>query len=83
MENRILIIKTGALGDVLRTTVLLEGLIEKNVHPRITWITKRNAAPLLQNNPYIDELCFEDDVPPEVFQRIYTLVISLEENVEA
>lgn len=80
MENRILIIKTGALGDVLRTTVLLEGLIEKFVHPKITWITNKNADALLQNNPYIYDIYYEDELPEIVFTRTYSLIISLEEN---
>ncbi len=80
MEKRILIIKTGALGDVLRTTVLLEGLIEKYVHPKITWITNKNADALLQNNPYIDDIYYEDAIPEIVFSRTYALIISLEEN---
>ena len=52
----VLIIKTGAMGDVLRTTSLLAPL--KRAHPdaRITWVTEEAALPLLRNNPFIDEL---------------------------
>ncbi len=52
----VLLIKTGAMGDVLRTTSLLAPL--KRAHPdaRITWITEAAALPLLRNNPFIDEL---------------------------
>jgi len=47
--SRILIIKTGALGDVLRTTSILPGL--RAVHGAgldITWVTAHAARPLLE-----------------------------------
>jgi heptosyltransferase-2 len=54
-EFRVLIIKLDALGDVLRTTCLLPSL--KRQHPgcQVTWLTSREAAPVLENNPLIDE----------------------------
>lgn len=65
-EEKILIIKTGyseildrqsnsrrvSLGDVLRTTVLLNLYKGKNV----TWVTDEYAMPLLEGNPYITHL---------------------------
>ena len=46
---KILIIKTGAQGDVLRTTTLLH-LFKNDL---VYWLTKENSLPLLENNPYI------------------------------
>ncbi len=56
MENRILIIKLGALGDVLRTTPILP--ILRNVYPaaHITWVTEPEALALLRSNPAINRL---------------------------
>ncbi|MBN1355071.1 glycosyltransferase family 9 protein [bacterium] len=53
---RILIINMDALGDVLMTTALLP--VIKKTHPvsTIRWITSPGAVPLLENNPYIDEI---------------------------
>ena len=53
IEKRILIIKLDALGDVLRTTSILSALIKKYPDSGITWITRKNGLPLLENNPYI------------------------------
>ena len=53
IEKKILIIKLDALGDVLRTTSILPALINKYPHSGITWITRKNAFPLLNNNPFI------------------------------
>src|SRR5512143_1869596 len=54
--KRILIIKLGATGDVLRTTPLLRGL--RNTCPgcHITWLTGPDALPILEGIPEIDRL---------------------------
>jgi heptosyltransferase-2 len=51
--TEILIIKTAALGDVLRTTSILPGL--RNAHPgaRITWITAPAAVDLVRTHPLV------------------------------
>jgi ADP-heptose:LPS heptosyltransferase len=56
VDERILIVKLDAMGDVLRTTACLEPL--KRVHPRshVTWITRANAVPLLAGNPLVDRI---------------------------
>lgn len=46
---KVLIIKLGALGDLVRTTALLR-MLEGDV----TWVTSSPAAPLLRDNRYID-----------------------------
>jgi heptosyltransferase II len=49
----ILIVKTAALGDVLRTTSILPGL--HRVHPgaRVTWLTAPGAVDLVRTHPSI------------------------------
>ena len=69
-KEKILIIKTGysetldkednsrkvSLGDVLRTTLLLN--LYKKYH--VTWVSDEEAFPLLKNNPYINKLLHFD-----------------------
>jgi len=52
----ILIIKLAAMGDVLRTTPIIDALKEKYPNSRISWITKENSISLLENNKSIDNL---------------------------
>jgi hypothetical protein len=54
MGHRILIIKLGALGDVIRTAALLPGL--KRVWPQshITWVSRSSGVRALANHPLID-----------------------------
>ena len=53
---RVLIIKLGALGDVLRTTPLLKGLKKESPEVEIVWLTSPASAELLQGNPLIDQV---------------------------
>ena len=52
----ILIINLDAMGNVLVTTSILPAL--KRLYPQshISWITLKNAAPLLAFNPYVDRV---------------------------
>ena len=52
----ILIVKTGALGDVLRTTSILPGLRERYTDCRVTWITAPAAVDLVRSNPLVAEV---------------------------
>ena len=74
--RKILIIKIGALGDVLRTTPLLRVL-----PGHVTWVTSAKAAPLLQDNPYIDRLHCVEDPSDAWIGRKYDLVINLEDDM--
>jgi heptosyltransferase-2 len=56
IEQRILIVKLDAMGDVLRTTACLPPL--KRLYPRshVTWITRRDSRAVLAGNPWIDRV---------------------------
>ncbi len=51
--QEILILKTGALGDVLRTTSLLPGLHSRYPRCRVTWVTAPGAVDLLRLHPLV------------------------------
>lgn len=77
---RILIIKMGARGDVLRTTPLLAGLRKKyGEDAHITWITAPESVELLQNLPGLD-LLLALDIPSllAVQGRCFDLVVCLD-----
>lgn len=69
-----LIIKLGALGDVLRTTAILNDL-----GGDITWITRPDAVPLLKGIDGITRVvsCL-DDIKGEHFDSVYNLDDDLE-----
>ena len=66
-DMRVLVLKTGALGDVLRTTSILPGL--KEVHPdlHLTWVTAPAAKSLVDRHPLVDRvLCVSPKDAPAV-----------------
>jgi ADP-heptose:LPS heptosyltransferase len=54
--TRILIVNLDAMGNVLVTKTLLPALKRKFPESTILWITLKNAAPLLQENPLLDRV---------------------------
>lgn len=77
--TRVLIIKTGAMGDVLRTTSLLPALCRDAPDTRIVWLTAPEAAPLLMGNPMVHEVIPFDHVAyPSLAPREFDLLISLD-----
>ena len=76
--TNVLIIKVGALGDVVRTTPLLR-VLEGN----ITWVTAARAVPLLEGNPYIDRIRRIEAGPERLLGDKYDLVINLEDEPAA
>ena len=76
---RILIIKTGALGDVLRTTTILQVVRRQFPQSHITWITAPSAVPLLSANEQINTLLsFNEDDAGGLLKEKFDLSICLE-----
>lgn len=59
-DRKLVIVKLGALGDVLRTTPILHAFRRKYPRAHITWVTKRNAKDMLENCPRINRLVYVD-----------------------
>lgn len=56
VKKRILIIKLGAIGDVLRTTPLLRKFKKDNPHCQISWVVDKSGREILENNHFIDRI---------------------------
>ena len=68
--KKILIINLDAMGDVLMTTAQLPGIKRKFPESTIYWITLKNAAPLLFNNPIVDHIYTFDASTALILQQI-------------
>jgi len=73
MKN-VLIIKLGAKGDVLRSTVILRAL-----EGRIYWLTSEGALPLLEGNGFIYKIVTDISELKDVH---FDLVLNMEDNIE-
>lgn len=77
----ILIIKTGALGDVVRSTFLAQALKNKykDCNPKIFWLTSELAVDFFSNNSFVDHVVVEKD--KDRLKEIYfDLIVNLEES---
>ena len=83
---RIVIIKLGAKGDVVRTLPILEALKKKYKNCEITWITKENALEIFNNNRGVDKLVAiedEKEVRELCNNKEFDLLINLDVEKEA
>lgn len=72
---KILIIKLGAKGDVIRTLPIAQAIKEKYPNSHITWITKESALNIFEGNPFIDKVFSLEDYPKESFDILYNFDI--------
>ena len=83
-KGKILVIKLGAMGDVLRTTFILQGLKEKYPGSSITWVVAKGSESILEGNPNIARIWPLD---LEIFKRLeferFSLVINLDLSPES
>ena len=83
-KGKILVIKLGAMGDVLRTTFILKGLKEKYPRSSITWIVAKGSESILEGNPAISRIWSFD---LEIFKRLqsekFSVVINLDLSPES
>lgn len=77
--GRILIIKREAMGDVLRTTCILEPLHKKFPDHTIIWFTSEKSHGVLEGNPYIDEIWTDNFGALQTFSYfLFDTVINLD-----
>lgn len=78
-SKKILIIKLGALGDVLRTTPILEAIKKKNPECLVYWLTSEESKEILEGNSYIDKiLTFDLENILRIQQEKFDILFSLE-----
>jgi len=76
MRERLLIVKLGAMGDVLRTTALLPDILRAHDAPHVTWLVDARSVPLLRSNPAIDAVVATEDadlLAGRTFDCVYAL----------
>ncbi len=81
---KILIINLDAMGDVLMTTARIPELKRKYPDSTIHWITLKNAAPLLDNNPYLDKVFVHNFESISIVQNIeYDIAMNVDKSQRA
>jgi ADP-heptose:LPS heptosyltransferase len=79
--RRVLILKIGALGDVLRTTPILPALRSRGEPVHVTWVVGEGARPLLDGHPRIDRLLVPGyEASESLGAERFDLVLSLDKD---
>jgi heptosyltransferase-2 len=78
VKERVLVVKLAAAGDVLRSTAILPALRAKHPGASLWWLTDRSSKPLLQGNPYLDQVLTTDPYVASFlagcnFEAVYSL----------
>ena len=76
--KKILIIKLGALGDVVRTLPILPALKDKFPDSEVYWLTKENALEIFEENPYVKKVLTTKEKLAEKFDILYNFDIEEE-----
>ncbi len=84
MAEKILLIKLAALGAVLRATSLLPAIRDKWEDANITFFTKEEAEPLVENNSHINRvITYDAGSIKKLEQEKFDYVFNLDEDYEA
>ncbi len=83
---KILIIRFSSIGDIILTTPVIRCLKTQVPGARIHYLTKKQFQPVLQHNPYIDQLHFleQGDMVPLVLSLLneqFDVIIDLHHNI--
>jgi heptosyltransferase II len=83
MPTHVALIKTGALGDVVRTTALLPGLRRLDPKLKLTWITSSGAIELVRDHPDVNRVA-AIDAPADAPWRTesYDWVLNLDDGFD-
>ncbi len=62
-EIRILVVRLGAIGDVLMTSPVAQVLRESFPRAHLAWLVEPLSASLVRANPYVDEVIVVEQMP--------------------
>jgi|TARA_Y100000310_G_C20703189_1_gene832001 heptosyltransferase-2 len=79
----VLVIKLGAIGDVIRTTAILPGLNDKYKDCKVDWVTKKDSFDILKNNNFINKIYLIGSDINSIKDNEYDLIINLDDDYDA
>ena len=76
--ERILVVKLGAMGDVLRTTALLPDICAAHDRAAITWIVRAESLEIVKRHPLVHRAITTDAAPAILATRRFDAVYALD-----
>ncbi len=85
MTTKILIIRFSSIGDIVLTTPVIRNLKLQGESIELHYLTKKQHAGILENNPYVDKVHILDksfsDLIPELRAEQFNYIIDLHKNL--
>src|ERR1700694_3600010 len=81
--DEVLVIKLGAMGDVLRTSALLPDIVAAHERTAITWVARAESLELLAAHPLVHRAIAADRAVPTLTTRRFAAVYALDADDEA
>jgi len=83
-SHRILLIKLDAVGDVVRSTCIAEGLKKKYPDSQLTWLVAKEAEIFITDNPFIDNIMVYNEENVRILQnQKFDIIINLDKDAKA
>ncbi len=67
---RILVVRLGAMGDVIHALPAVASLKHSFPHSHVTWVIRPRWAPLLEGNPFVDKVVLFERTPRGVLDTL-------------
>src|SRR5215207_1148656 len=55
-DRRILVVRLGAMGDIIHTLPAVASVRQSFPHSHLAWLVEERWLPLLEGNPFVDEV---------------------------
>jgi heptosyltransferase-1 len=75
-ERRILVVRLGAMGDIIHTLPAVASVKQSFPHSHLSWVVEERWTPLLEGNPFVDEII-------TVGRRTVSTVLALRKRLRA
>jgi len=73
-----------AIGDVIRSTPIAEGIKKKYPDSHLTWLTKFESKFFIENNEYVNRIMFYNDETVRILQvEEFDIIINLDKDAKA
>lgn len=82
LGDHVLVVKLGAMGDVLRTTALLPDIVAAHDRAAVTWVTRAESVEILAGNPLVYRCIAAEHAVPALATRRFAAVYALDADEE-
>jgi heptosyltransferase-2 len=81
--EQVLVVKLGAMGDVLRTTALLPDIVAAHHRTAVTWVARRESLPVVRGNPLVHRSFAADEAVAVLSTRRFAAIYALDADEDA